>query len=294
MEAPHPDWITAVWKLPRVHAFITTRSGGVSTGPFGAVPASSSSAPVPSGGTTTVAMRGAAAPATSGRHGGGMNIGMSTGDDPMHVQANRARLRASLPGQPCWLRQVHGATVVDAAQIDAPLEADASFSTQPGIVCAVSVADCLPVFLAERDGRGVAVAHAGWRGLAAGVLQNTARALRAAVLSDGGREVELAAFLGPGIGPDRFEVGPEVLEAMLSRLPDAARAFLKADGGKFFANLPALARQALAQEGVRDISGGNWCTASDAARFYSFRRDRVTGRHAAVIWLSTKPDLQVG
>jgi len=252
--ALHRDWITPDWKVPtRVRAFVTTRSGGVSAGPFGG----------PEG-------------------GGGMNLGLSTGDDRERVRTNRGLLRSALPAEPCWLRQAHGAAVVDASKPDDLVEADAAFTSEPNVVCVVSVADCMPVFLAERQGRCVAVAHAGWRGLAAGVIQNSVTAMRQQL---GEREAHILAWLGPSIGPARFEVGTDVLEAMRATLPRAAEGFIPIAGRKFLASLPALTRQALAQVGVEDIGGGGLCTFSDASRFYSFRRDRVTGRHAAVIWL---------
>ncbi len=248
--APHPQWIVPDWPVARVRALITTRAGGVSSGPFGG-------------------------------EGGGMNIGAASGDEPAAVRANRQLLRALLPGEPRWLDQVHGAVVAFAEEeVDGP--ADAAVATQPCCVCVVSVADCLPVLLAERGGRAVGVAHAGWRGLAAGVVQNTVAALRARL---GEADAELLAFLGPAIGPDRFEVGAEVLEAMLARLPQARDAFRGGAGGRYLCDLFALARQALAQAGVGAVYGGGLCTFSDAARFYSYRRDRVTGRHAALIWI---------
>jgi hypothetical protein len=149
-------------------------------------------------------------------------------------------------------------------------------------VCCVTVADCLPVLLADRNGMVVAAVHAGWRGLAAGVIQATVIAMRRRAAGSIG---QIDAFLGPSIGPVAYEVGPEVLSAMRRRLPQAEAAFAAATNGKFLADLPALARQALAQVDVSCVSGGCWCTAADAARFYSFRRDGVTGRHAALIWL---------
>ncbi len=253
--AIHPEWIVPDWRVhARVRAFVTTRAGGVSLGAYGA----------PSG--------------------GGLNLGLSTGDDLERVRANRLRLRAALPAEPRWLRQVHGAVVVDAAAIGQPIEADASFTSEPNVVCVVSIADCMPVFLADELGRAVAVAHAGWRGLAAGVIQKSVAALRARIGTPAAR---LHAWLGPAIGPRRFEVGGEVLEAMERGLPRARDAFAPKEGGKYLADLPALARQALALVDVDRVSGGELCTYSDPARFYSFRRDRVTGRHAAVIWLDS-------
>lgn len=245
----HPDWIVPDWDVPaRVRAIVTTRAGGVSTGPYL-----------------------------------GLNLGRSTGDDPEHVNRNRELLRAAVPAELRWLRQAHGATVVDAAQVAAPVEADASYAVEPNVLCVVSVADCLPVFLADRQGRAVAVAHAGWRGLAAGVLQATAHALRARL---GEADARVQAWVGPGIGPAHFEVGADVLDAMERTLARAREAFAPVAGGKFRADLPALARQALAQVGVTDVGGGTLCTYSEPSRFYSFRRDRITGRHAAVIWLA--------
>ena len=251
--AAHPQWIVPDWAAPRnVRTLITTRAGGVSGGPFAA-------------GT-----------------GGGMNIGLKSGDAIENVRSNRARLRAVLPNEPCWLQQVHGATVVRADAASAPATADAAISLQPGCVCAVSIADCLPVLFADRGGRAVGAAHAGWRGLAAGVIQNTAREMRAMLGDDG---ADLVAYLGPAIGPAHFEVGAEVLAAMGEQLPQAVLAFAPASKGKYLADLFALARQALALVGIERIFGGGDCTFSDATRFYSYRRDRVTGRHAALIWL---------
>ena len=250
----HPNWIIPQWTVPgNVRALITTRPGGTSLGPWAAADGS-----------------------------GGMNLGWS-GDDPVAVEHNRARLRAELPQDPCWLHQVHGTEVVDASLAGQLAQADAAFSTQCGVVCCVLVADCLPVLLADAHGRGVAVAHAGWRGLAGGVIQNTVVALRRALGDDAARVI---AYLGPAIGPTQFEVGPDVLQAMQWRLPHAQSAFHTGAEGKFRADLFALAQMALAQVRVIDVFGGGQCTASDAARFYSFRRDnKVTGRHAALVWL---------
>jgi hypothetical protein len=249
----HPQWIRPDWDAPgNVRALITTRAGGVSEGPFGA------------GGE------------------GGMNVGLRSGDDLGRVQENRARLRQCLPGEPRWLQQVHGAAVA-VVDDDAPsAPADAAVSLQHGHVCVVSVADCLPVLFADGAGRAVGVAHAGWRGLAAGVLQETARTMRARLRDPG---AELLCYLGPAIGPQRFEVGAEVLDAMRARLPQAAAAFTPLRSDKYLCDLFALARMALAQSGIERISGGGVCTHSDARRFYSFRRDRITGRHAALIWM---------
>ncbi|MFN3566496.1 MAG: peptidoglycan editing factor PgeF [Burkholderiaceae bacterium] len=254
---PDPRWIVPDWPAPRgIRALITTRAGGVSRGPWGVPPQGE----------------------------GGMNLGLGTGDDATAVAANRVRLRALLPAEPRWLKQQHGAHVVDAESVATPPAADASTAIAPNVVCAVLVADCMPVLLTDLRGRGVAAAHAGWRGVAAGVLQATARALRAR-LGDPG--ADLIAYLGPAIGADAFEVGVDVLDAMLGVLPHARAAFVPLGGGKYLADLFALARQALAQEGVEAVHGGTDSTYADPQRFYSFRRDRVTGRHAALIWRSS-------
>ena len=254
MSAADPGWIRPDWPVGgRVRALITTRAGGVSTGPWG----------VPPSGT------------------GGMNVGLLAGDSPDAVRENRARLRAALPSGPRWLKQVHGSTVVRADDVTVPPEADAAFTTTPGVVAAVMVADCMPVLLADVEARCVGVAHAGWRGVASGVIQATVRAMRAAL---GAGEAELVAYLGPAIGPAHFEVGPEVLKAMAGTLPAAAEAF-QPRGAKYMADLFALGRQALQEVGVTRVYGGTECTYSAPERFYSFRRDGVTGRHAALVWI---------
>jgi len=253
MNPPGPVCEVPQWPAPgSVSALQTTRRGGVSSGPF-----------------------------DDGAGGGGCNLGHGE-DEARAVSANRALLRTRLPAEPGWLRQVHGTRIVDAALAGEGVQADGAFAVRPGLVCAVLVADCLPVLLADCKGRGVAAAHAGWRGLAAGVLQDCARSLRAAMGDPG---APLLAWLGPAIGPDRFEVGPEVLDAMRARLPEARQAFREGRPGRLQADLFRLARQALAQEGVEQVFGGGRCTASEPATFYSFRRDRTTGRQAALIWL---------
>jgi polyphenol oxidase len=251
------DWIVPDWTAPDVvRGFVTTRLGGVSEGAWGA-----------------------------GRVGG-LNVGLGSGDRADRVEGNRELLNDYLPSPPRWLSLRHGAQVVAAEAVgsEAPA-ADASTAITPDVVCCVTVADCLPVLLADRTGSVVAAAHAGWRGLAAGVLQATVLAMRRRLPGSIG---PIDAFLGPSIGPTAFEVGPEVLDAMRSTLPQARNAFTALAGGKFLADLPALARQALAQVDVHSVFGGHWCTFRDPVRFYSFRRDRVTGRHAAVIWLESE------
>lgn len=243
MNSLHPDWIVPDWPAPaNVKAVITTRAGGVSGGPFAS-----------------------------------FNLGLRAGDDPRAVAANRARLRAALPQEPKWLRQVHGIGVADADAITGATEADASIARGAGTVCVVMIADCVPVLFTDRAGSVVAIAHAGWRGLVGGVIENTVSALA----RDPG---ELLAYLGPGIGPGAFEVGPDVRNAFIARVPQAAAAFAPHVPGKWLADLFLLARQRLRRAGVESIHGGGVCTYTDAARFFSYRRDKTTGRMAALIW----------
>jgi YfiH family protein len=205
------------------------------------------------------------------------NLGDLTADDPAAVRANKARLQALLPGPPRWLRQVHGADVVHADAVTSPAQADAAYTATPGVVCAVKIADCMPVLLADAAGTAVAAAHAGWRGLAAGVLENTVRALPTAPDA-------LIAYLGPAIGPEAFEVGDEVRAAFCDVDPAAAAAFSPLRAGKWLADLFRLGRMRLARCGVTRVHGGGLCTYSDPQRFYSHRRNPVTGRMAALIW----------
>lgn len=242
-----PPWIRADWPAPgRVRVLATLRTGGVSVAPYDS-----------------------------------FNLAQHVGDDPARVAANRASLRerGGLPDEPLWLNQVHGCAVAihDGPQASPPT-ADAAVAFEPGRVCAVMTADCLPVVLADRAGRRVGVAHAGWRGLAGGVVEATVQAL-------GVPAADLVAWLGPAIGQAAFEVGPEVRAAFVQRLPAAEAAFLPGAPGKFQADLYALARAVLAQAGVADVHGGGWCTATDRERFFSFRRDGRTGRMATLAWL---------
>jgi YfiH family protein len=252
-----PDWHAP----PGVRACFTLREGGVSRGPWGG--------------------------AASGA--GGLNLGAACGDEPDAVAENRARVARALPAPPLWLQQVHG-VVVHEAQAEplpdaAPPAADAVVTCEPGVVCAVLVADCLPVLLADARGRAVGAVHAGWRGLAGGVIEASVARLRALL---GEPEARLVAWLGPCIGPTAFEVGGDVLDAMRVRLPQAQRAFASRGPGKYLADLPALARQALASCGVEDVAGGADCTYSDPRRHFSYRRDGRTGRHAALIWIDPR------
>jgi hypothetical protein len=213
-----------------------------------------------------------------------LNLGTQVGDDADAVLTNRARLCASLPAEPRWLRQVHGSNVVDAAECAQFPEADACIATQHDRVCAVLVADCLPVLMCDRAGTTVAAAHAGWRGLSAGVLESTVAAMPC-------RADELLAYFGPAIGPDEFEVGADVFAAFTRVDPGAASCFRPKPGSqpqtpKWLADLFALARRRLAQVGVTAVFGGGLCTYRDPARFFSHRRDKRSGRQAALIWLS--------
>jgi len=242
------DWIEPDWPAPQnVEALFTTRNGGTGSGPYAS-----------------------------------LNLGDHVGDDPLTVEKNRALLRQSLPGEPRWLQQVHG---VRPVSIDdhacAACEGDAAFSRHPGNVCVVLVADCLPILLCDRAGTVTGAVHAGWKGLAEGVIEQTLS--RMAVESKC-----LMAWLGPAIGPDHFEVGGEVRQAFLRHDLDAALAFIPHpyQDDKWFADLFVLAHQRLSKAGVCEIYGGGRCTYSDPTRFFSYRRDGVTGRMAGLIWLS--------
>lgn len=207
------------------------------------------------------------------------NLGDHVGDDPARVAANRAILRSRLPADPLWLSQVHGTTVVDAALAEQRIAADAAFARRPDCVCAVMTADCLPVLFCDRAGTVVAAAHAGWRGLLDGVLENTVKAM---AVPPG----EVMAWLGPAIGPERFEVGDEVRAAYVGKDDGAADCFAARGNGKWLADIYGLARLRLAGLGVSHVSGGNVCTVSDAEGYFSYRRDGVTGRMATLIWLA--------
>lgn len=183
-----------------------------------------------------------------------------------------------VPAAPVWLKQVHGTRVVDADQ-KTPREGDAAISRSKNVVCVVRAADCMPVFVTDQDGSAVGVAHAGWRGLSGGVIEATLDALQLA-------PAKTLAWLGPAIGPRVYEVGEEVRSAFLERDTAAAAAFAASRPGHWLLDLYVVAQQRLRSRGVRQIYGGNFCTYSDAARFFSYRRDGSTGRMAALIWLT--------
>jgi hypothetical protein len=235
-----PDWPAP----PGVRAAVALRTGGASGGPFAS-----------------------------------LNLGGHVGDEPAAVTENRSRLASALglPGEPLWLDQVHGSQVARFGGPERP-RADAAVAVAAGQVCAVLIADCLPVLLADRAGRCVGIAHAGWRGLAGGVVEQTIRSLPVA-------PSDLIAWLGPAIGPEAFEVGPEVREQLIASDPAAAPHFRPGSADRWHADLFGLARERLAAAGVRDIHGGGLCTVSDPGRFFSYRRDGVTGRFAALVWM---------
>lgn len=208
-----------------------------------------------------------------------LNLGDHVGDDAEAVRRNRALLRETfnIP-EPSWLKQVHGIDVVEAEFGQVGAVADGSYTEMVGTVCAVLTADCLPVFLCDRQGTKVAILHAGWRGLAAGVIESGVLALRL-----GGED--LLAWLGPGIGPGAYEVGDDVRDTFVTHDAEAAAAFRARENGKWLVDMYALARQRLQGMGVGAVYGGDLCTFRERDRFYSYRRDGVTGRMASLIWL---------
>lgn len=224
-------------------------------------------------------------PDTSASAYASFNVAMHVGDDPAAVKENRARLRTMLPSEPLWLNQVHGTSVVDAdlaCNDDTrgyAVEADASFTRQPGQVCAVMTADCLPVLLATSDGSCVAAIHAGWRGVLAGIIEATLDRLNEP-------PERMHVWLGPAIGPSAFEVGDEVRTLFMEQDVHAHQAFQPQGGGqgKWLCDLYLLARLRLARKGITQISGGDLCTYTDHLRFYSYRRDGATGRMVSLIW----------
>ena len=239
------------WPVPsHVRSVITTRRGGVSQGAFDS-----------------------------------FNLADHVGDDEAAVRQNRQRLvaRCRLPGEPFWLRQVHGCEVADSGKDQPGCSADAVYSARPGVVCAVLTADCLPLLLTDRHGREVCAVHAGWRGLAAGVIERALSRLQAPAES-------LLAWMGPAIGASAFEVGDEVRQAFVAGAGEDASAFVPGNAGRWWADIYLLARLRLMRAGVGFIGGGDYCTVTDRERFYSYRRDGVTGRMASLIWLERHPE----
>jgi polyphenol oxidase len=260
--AAHPQWLRPEFGIPGVGALMSTRAGGVSRGPFAE-----------------------------------LNLGASVGDEPASVAENRLRFGRALGGVPVWLNQVYGSRVVrlGAAEVEAarlnsaPIEADAAVTTEGGVACVVQVADCLPVLLAAPDRRGVAAAHAGWRGLAGGVLERAVEALCSAA---GCPPEQLKAWLGPCIGPRQFEVGADVPAGFGVALPHPRFRPRAGVDGKWLADLGGLAADRLAASGVAAVQVDGSCTVEDESRFFSFRRDRVihgnSGRLAAAIWIDRR------
>lgn len=238
-----PDWPAPA----NVHACCTTRLGGVSITPYGS-----------------------------------LNLADHVGDVPRSVAANRVLLRERLhlPSEPVWLKQVHGVAVIEAGLASESGQlADASVSRESGAVCAVMTADCLPVLLCDRSGSVVAAAHAGWRGLLDGVIEQTVAAMQMA------NHGELLAWLGPAIGPEAFEVGDEVRAAFVAHHPAAQACFRSGRPGHWYADIFGLARQRLMVLGVNEVFGGEYCSYTDSEHYFSYRRDNITGRMASLIWL---------
>lgn len=239
-----PDWPAPA----HVQAFTSTRLGGVSQPPFDS-----------------------------------LNLGLHVNDDLKAVQTNRRLLAelADLPAEPLWLNQVHGTAVITSSDWQADIEADASYTDQSEEICVVMTADCLPVLLTDRQGSQIAAVHAGWRGLLAGVLENS-------LARFSGHREDILAWLGPAIGPLQFEVGGEVFKAFSARDETARQAFTQTDPTHYLADIYLLAKQRLHAAGVTEIFGGEHCTVSEPERFFSYRRDGQTGRMASLIWISTK------
>jgi YfiH family protein len=244
-------WLVPEWPAPPwVRACTTTRHGGVSAGPYAS-----------------------------------LNLAAHVGDAPKDVAENRRRLMAALhlPVMPLWLKQVHGTAVVNAIAAKPNCEGDGSYTDRPGAVCTVLTADCLPLLLCDSGGTRVAAVHVGWRGLLNGIIENAVRELCLP-------GVQVLAWLGPAIGPEAFEVGEEVRAAFIAADSAAVAAFRPASAGRWWADIYGLARQRLARVHVDKVYGDHWCTVNDVERFYSYRRDGVTGRMASLIWLDT-PDI---
>jgi len=241
------DWLVPGWNAPpHVRAFVTTRAGGVSKGEYAA-----------------------------------MNLGYSSGDDTGHVTRNRAIVRQELPSEPRWMKQVHGTHAAHIDRSDDVPTADAAVTSHAGRVAVVLTADCMPLFFSDEAGTRVAVAHAGWRGMAAGVIESTVQAME----TDPAR---VMAWMGPAIGPDAFEVGREVRDAFIAVDPAAGDAFRAHTPGKYMADLYALARRRLARAGVKSVHGGGFCTYHEPERFFSYRRVKASGRMGAFIWIEPR------
>ena len=249
--------IRPVWPAPAsIHSLVTTRQAGSSSSPYDS-----------------------------------LNLGDHVGDDPSSVIANREALRKYLPAEPLWLKQTHSITVStpkNRVQFSSgPLEADAAVSNVPEDVLVILTADCLPVLLTSADGKVIGAAHAGWRGLCDGILENTVSEMLK--LSDQSSAADWIAWMGPAIGPESFEVGQDVVGRFAeSGVHDMKKCFVPITNkpGKYFADIYQLARERLMTVGVNAIYGGDLCTVQDGGRFFSYRRDGVTGRFASLIWIS--------
>lgn len=243
------SFLTVNWPAPNhIKAITTTRNGGQSIAPYDS-----------------------------------LNLGDHVGDDPVLVASNRRILikNAYLPTEPLWLEQTHSINAIDANQWQPEVEADAIMSNSANIVCAVMTADCLPVLITDRAGSQVAAVHAGWRGLQAGIIENTLAKFKAP-------SSEIIVWLGPAIGPQAFEVGPEVKAAFLAVDPLAESAFVSTYADRYLADIYQLARQRLTAQGITAVYGGDYCTFNEKQRFFSFRRDGVTGRMATLIWIEAE------
>ncbi|WP_397389664.1 peptidoglycan editing factor PgeF [Polynucleobacter sp.] len=252
--------IEPTWASPQqIKAFCTTRHGGIGKPPFNT-----------------------------------LNLGLNSGDDSADVLHNRSIVRLHLPAEPLWLKQIHGVTVSTPASRNAsagqPFEADAAVTNIPNEVLAILTADCMPVLFASKSGDVVVgAAHAGWRGLSAGVLENTLQEMLA--LAPELNIKDIVVWMGPAIGPTAFEVGEDVLQAFSTQGQTIlSKAFTPIDGksGKYLANLYLLARERLRSLGIEQIDGGDFCTFNDSERFFSYRRDKETGRFASFVWISAE------
>jgi hypothetical protein len=237
------------WPAPQsIKAFSTTRIGGFSSPPYE-----------------------------------GFNLGTHVGDEPANVVTNRDYLvnLALLPESPRWLNQVHSTRVINSHDWQLNSDADAIVSQHINHICTIMTADCLPVLLCNKQGNTVAAIHAGWRGLAAGVIEKT-------ITQFGGDPQDILVWLGPAIGPQQFEVGPDVYQTFIQHDVKASQAFKQTDATHYLANIYLLAKQRLTALGIEAIFGGDLCTATDQRRFFSYRRDHITGRMASIIWISDK------
>jgi polyphenol oxidase len=240
---PNKHWLQPDWPAPaNIHTATTLRTGGVSQYGYAS-----------------------------------LNPATHVGDSPELVSQNRHIIKTllDLPSEPIWLNQIHSNRAVKAIETDTPPQADASYSNQPGVVCVVLTADCLPLLVCSSDGAEIAAIHAGWRGLLDGVIDNTIAAMQ---------NKDLMVWLGPAIGSDRFEVGSEVHAVFMAKSADNALAFKQQSQDKWLADIYQLARINLAALGINNVYGGGFCTVTDQKRFYSYRRDKVTGRMATLIW----------